>query len=74
MEKEKETIKNWEKEEEAMRDYADEVKIKLDGFEIQHLMDLLETEIIESESISGIKVTLSLYEKLEDIFDKNWRR
>jgi len=61
------------KQKKTIKTYDDEVELKLDGFDIQHLMCLLETEITESEDILGIKVALRLYEKLEDIFDKNWK-
>jgi len=61
------------KQKKTIKTYADKVDLKLDGFEIQYLMYLLKTEITESKDILGIQTTLRLYEKLEDILNKNWK-
>ena len=52
--------------------YSDEVELKLDGFDINNLMNLLEEEIREGKNISEIKVAVKLHDKLKDVLDKNW--
>jgi len=60
------------KKQEKIKTYADEVKVKLSGFEIKHLLALLEEEAGESKDILSIKIAVDLYRKLEKVFDENW--
>jgi len=60
------------KKENKIKTYSDKVKLELDGFEIQYLMDLLEKEAIEVKNMLNIKLAISLYEKFEKLFKENW--
>ncbi len=64
---------NLKKEKKTIKTYADKVKLELDGFEIQHLMNLLEEEAVEAKDILNIQIAVRLYEKLKEVFKENWK-